>query len=74
MDAVEGSRIGSKNHRPIKAEQPCYDATAYEAVITSLFEPWIITGIPDGTWQTIQGRLGAIVRDMLSAKRRGING
>jgi len=69
MDAVEGSRIGSKNHKPVKAEPPCYDANAYEAVITSLFEPWIVTRIPDTTWQTLQEKLGGIVRDMLKKGR-----
>jgi len=70
MDTMPGSRTTSRGFTAVKAESSCFDANAYEAVITSLFEPWIITEIPDGAWQTLQKRLGMIVRDMLSGKRR----
>jgi hypothetical protein len=46
------------------------NTTAYEASITSLFVPWIIDNIPEGAWQTLQGKLGDIVRGIISGKER----
>jgi hypothetical protein len=69
MDTIlSGSRIDSRD-TALKAESPYHDPAAYESVITSLFTPWIVTSIPDSAWQTLQEKLGRIVRDMLSGKK-----
>jgi hypothetical protein len=44
------------------------NTTAYEASITSLFVPWIIDNIPEGAWVTLQGKLGDIVRGIISER------
>ena len=69
MDPIPGSRVNSKNFTTVKVESSYQDPTHFEAEITAIFEPWIIAGIPDTTWQSVQEKLGGIVRDMLSGRK-----
>jgi len=41
------------------------DLTYFEGRITRLFMPFLITCIPEGSWQTLQERLGLIIREIL---------
>ena len=69
MDIITGSHVGSRDFTTIKAELSHRDPTHFEAAITALFTPWIVTEVPDGAWQTLQEKLSSIVRDMLSGRK-----
>jgi hypothetical protein len=70
MDMIRGERAGSKGHRPMRTDITSPNTTAYEAIITSLFVPWIIDNIPEGSWQKLQEKLGYIIRGIISGKER----
>ena len=44
------------------------DVTIFEGRITNLFEPWLVTGIPDSSWQTLQEKLCRLIKEIISAK------
>jgi hypothetical protein len=68
MDTIPGSQVGSKNHTVEKAESPYQSPACFEGAITSLFAPWVVSGVPDPTWQTFQKKLSCLVREMLQEK------
>ena len=66
---MRGAKENSQHPTPIQAETLQSDPTFYEGIITMLFSPFLIEEIPDGQWQTLQDKLGRIVREII-AKRK----
>jgi len=66
---IQGARANSQQPVPIQMEMLLSDPTFYEGSITMLFSPFLIDEIPDGQWQTLQDKLGRIVREII-AKRK----
>lgn len=70
MNSFIGTRANSKRRSPARTEAaaPDYDSAYYETAITMLFLPWLVKEIPDGKWQTLQNKLGCLIRELLSKK------
>jgi len=69
MNIVPGTRATSKGYVRMKTDTSVFDVALYEARITNIFLPWLVETIPDGAWQTLQGRLrNMIVKIFLNGK------
>ena len=68
MDNFAGVRVNSKSRVFAQGEIYSGDPTYYEGAITMLFSPFLINGISDPAWQTLQAKLGRIIREIISSK------
>jgi hypothetical protein len=68
VQRTRGTKAKSEKLTPVQADILQSDHTLYEGKITMLFTPWIVSRIPDAAWQTLQEKLGYIVREMLSVR------
>jgi hypothetical protein len=68
MDTMRGTRVGSKDYTPNSEKNTYIDPTIFEGRITDLFTPYLIEEIPDGAWQTLQEKLGCIIRGIRCGK------
>jgi len=65
---TSGSRANSKELVHVQTDVSQSDPVLYEIRITKLFLPWLIEEIPDQKWQSLQEKLGMIIREIVSKK------
>jgi len=60
-----GARVTSKSHIRVQtADEQTFDVTFFEGQITTLFIPWLVTGIPERAWQVLQENLKIIIKSI----------